>query len=412
MHARGGRDRQRSLHRSRAPAPGSRQWCVMLGSLQTARETLRGSGSRSSPRGPGSPTSIGAKASATGVRRRCRRSRSAACPGLLRRDAAPAHRRGRRRRDDAAHHPRPSAAAAAGGARLRAAPRVDRGRERSRAVDVGAPRRGQRRLRGRGRRGSIRRASCSTRCRAISSPATTPRPPRCGPAASRSVASSAAATTTPRTPTSTRSCPAPACPSGRGSPRQRVGRRPALAVRRALAPPHVPFRAGGSSAICASSSSTGILPAASTSPWAATWSRQPGSGCRLRRGRRRSDASGLPARRPVRPVDAAPLSRGGAVRVPPRSGPAPTSCWRCTAIWASRCSRNGWWSPSPTGASARICSTPTPNGCCTIRPPLADRRRHGLGHRLRRPARRGLIVSAHEQRPDIGAGRRRGRGAT
>ena len=136
-------------------ASGARQPAVVrhVGSLQTARGTLPRLGLSLAPRdGPGSPTSIGARASATrvpsaaGVRGR-------GVPLVLRRDAALPHRRGRRRRDDAAHDARQSAAAAAGGARLRAAPGVDRGRERPRAVDVGAPRRGQRRLRGRRRVG-------------------------------------------------------------------------------------------------------------------------------------------------------------------------------------------------------------------------------------------------------------------
>ena len=45
-----------------------------------------------------------------------------------------------------------------------------------------------------------------------------------------------------------------------------------------------------------------------------------------------------------------------------------------------------------------------------LRDPSAsrDRRRHGVGHRLRRPAGRGLTAIAHEPRPDIGAGRRGG----
>ena len=49
-----------------------------------------------------------------------------------------------------------------------------------------------------------------------------------------------------------------------------------------------------------------------------------------------------------------------------------------------------------------------------LRDPSASRtrRRHGVGHRLRRPAGRGLIAIAHEPRSDIGAGRRARRDAT
>ena len=49
-------------------------------------------------------------------------------------------------------------------------------------------------------------------------------------------------------------------------------------------------------------------------------------------------------------------------------GACPDELSGCTATWASTCSRPGSSSPSPDGASARTCSTPTPSGCCATSP--------------------------------------------
>ena len=150
----GGRGRQRPLHGSRglrrAAAGGGalrRQPADRPGNAPAARALARARDDA------GSPTSIGARASATRAPEALPAFAAAACPWFFRETL---HFRivavgagGMTLRTTHAHPPLLPRARA----RLRAAPRVDRGRERPRAADVGAPRRGQRRLRGRRRVG-------------------------------------------------------------------------------------------------------------------------------------------------------------------------------------------------------------------------------------------------------------------
>ena len=142
---------------------------------------------------------------------------------------------------------------------------------------------------------------------------------RCEPAGSPSGASSRRSPTTTRLDSRLRGDPraAPACPPGRGSPRQRIDRRPALAVRRALAPSHVPVRRADRRlrARHLRRRRSGAQPVrVARRPRGAAVA----LGRRLRRGRSGRDASGLPARGPLRPADAAPVPRCGAVRAPLR----------------------------------------------------------------------------------------------
>ena len=158
--------------------------------------------------------------------------------------------------------------------------RVDRRRARPRAPDVGAARRARRRLRGRRR---VDRSAARAARRAVA----------LSPGRRRDADARGAARRRPhrrrrrarghlrlrhlRRRLRGDPRPAPARPPGRGSPRQRVDRRPALAVRRALAPSHLPLRRADRRLRARRSSSTAIRRAASTCRSAATRSRS-GSG--------------------------------------------------------------------------------------------------------------------------------------
>ena len=334
-----------------APAIASRRWCDTSAACRPAGGRSRGSGSRWCP----TTTRVADVDRREGVRYPCPEAlpafAAARVPVVLRRDAALPHRRGRRRRDDAAHDAR----------RIR---RCCRGRSStssctSRRSPVES---------GRGRLTSVRRDEAdggfevgvawvdpprellnalSRYLLAGDDDADARDPARRRPHRPRRRARGDLRLRhlgrrlrgDPR--------PAPACPSGRGSPRQRVDRRPALAVRRALAPPHLPLRRADRRLRARH------LRRRRSRPQPVRLARRPRGpavalGRRLRRGRRGRDASGLPARRPVRPADAAPLPRGGAVRAPLRPRGVPRrAARRCTATWASRCSRNGLVEPKP-----------------------------------------------------------------
>ena len=139
--------------RGRVRRPASRRWCGTSAACRPRAGRSRGSGSRWCPTRRRSPTSTGARASATRAPRRCAAFAAASCPWFF----------------GETLHFRIVAVGAGGmtlrtthadppllprrGARLRAAPGVDRRRARPWAADVGAARRRRRRPRGRRRVG-------------------------------------------------------------------------------------------------------------------------------------------------------------------------------------------------------------------------------------------------------------------
>ena len=118
-----------------------------VGSLQTGRGTLPRLGLSLVPDDDqGRRRRSARRASATRAPRRCRRSRPRACPWFFRETPALPHRRGRRRRDDAARRRTPIRRCCRGRSSTSSCTWRRSRVERPRAADVGAPRRGRRRL--------------------------------------------------------------------------------------------------------------------------------------------------------------------------------------------------------------------------------------------------------------------------